>query len=374
MPKSKQLRRIVLLAILASPCIQPASAEEVIDPNTEELLSVLQNVSPGDEKIAEWSLAAQKLQNTFSDPMIAVTAMDGATPLGKNWLSGVASAIKSRSAVSDDRLMEFLRDSTHAAEARYLVFQWLTEGDEQLKKELLEQSLDDASPEIRFEAIEQAIERLDGQDLDKVREVLSYARHPDQVVALLDRLRDAGEEVDNADHFGFIKPWEVIGPFDNTDQASFNEVFAVEKELIGNSFAPDATHEGKNGRVGWKSVSGDSTEGVVNLAEAYDNEKAAVVYATTLFNADQDLAAQIRLGCINAAKVWLNGQLVMENEVYHAGMQIDQYIADVQLRPGPNRIVVKCLQNEQTESWAQRFQFQLRVCDATGLAIHSAAP
>ena len=57
------------------------------------------------------------------------------------------------------------------------------------------------------------------------------------------------------------------------------------------------------------------------------------------------------------------------NEVYHAGMSIDQYIGRAQLKTGENSIVLKVCQNEQTESWAQRWQFQLRVSDETGKAI-----
>ena len=37
-----------------------------------------------------------------------------------------------------------------------------------------------------------------------------------------------------------------------------------------------------------------------------------------------------------------------------------------------NTILVKVCQNEQTEEWAQRWQIQLRVCDATGTAVLSA--
>ena len=37
-----------------------------------------------------------------------------------------------------------------------------------------------------------------------------------------------------------------------------------------------------------------------------------------------------------------------------------------------NAILVKAGQNEQVEYWTVQWQFQLRVCDATGTAIHSA--
>jgi hypothetical protein len=42
------------------------------------------------------------------------------------------------------------------------------------------------------------------------------------------------------------------------------------------------------------------------------------------------------------------------------------------LRAGKNVILLKVCQNEQSEDWAQTWQFQFRVCDATGTAILSA--
>ena len=42
-------------------------------------------------------------------------------------------------------------------------------------------------------------------------------------------------------------------------------------------------------------------------------------------------------------------------------------------RPNPapkaNEILIKVCQNEQTENWAQSWMFQLRLCDATGVAV-----
>jgi hypothetical protein len=50
-------------------------------------------------------------------------------------------------------------------------------------------------------------------------------------------------------------------------------------------------------------------------------------------------------------------------------MRIDQYRAQAKLQPGTNRLLLKICQNEQTEDWAQRWSFQLRVCDSTGTAV-----
>jgi len=57
--------------------------------------------------------------------------------------------------------------------------------------------------------------------------------------------------------------------------------------------------------------------------------------------------------------------------VYHSGSQPDQFVNRVVLQPGRNVILVKVCQNEQTQDWAQRWDFQLRVCDETGGAVLS---
>ncbi len=99
--------------------------------------------------------------------------------------------------------------------------------------------------------------------------------------------------------------------------------------------------------------------------------KGAIVYAYTTFDTDSEREVEIRLGCINGNKVWVNGKLITSNHVYHANTSIDQYIAKANFRAGTNEILVKVAQNEQEESWAQRWQFQLRICDQYGTAILS---
>src|SRR5207253_3229283 len=80
---------------------------------------------------------------------------------------------------------------------------------------------------------------------------------------------------------------------------------------------------------------------------------------------------ELRIGTPNAYKMWLNGKLVSQANVYHANVKLDQYVSRAEMRPGQNVIVVKLCQNEQTEDWAADWKFQLRVCDATGTAILS---
>jgi hypothetical protein len=48
---------------------------------------------------------------------------------------------------------------------------------------------------------------------------------------------------------------------------------------------------------------------------------------------------------------------------------MDQHVGRGTLKAGRNEILVKVCQNEQTDSWAQQWSFQLRVTDALGGAV-----
>ena len=78
---------------------------------------------------------------------------------------------------------------------------------------------------------------------------------------------------------------------------------------------------------------------------------------------------EIRLGTPNGWKLWVNGKLVFAHEEYHQLTQMDQYRTPVLLQAGTNRILLKICQNEQTEDWAQDWEFQVRVCDSSGTAV-----
>jgi hypothetical protein len=99
--------------------------------------------------------------------------------------------------------------------------------------------------------------------------------------------------------------------------------------------------------------------------------KEVTGYAYSEFVAAKARPAELRLGCKNAWKVWLNGKLLFGRDEYHRGQRIDQYKMPVQLKEGKNTILVKLCQNEQKEKWTVEWEFQLRVCDPTGTAILS---
>jgi hypothetical protein len=114
--------------------------------------------------------------------------------------------------------------------------------------------------------------------------------------------------------------------------------------------------------------------GMVDFNKLVERHKGAILYAAKEFFADEPRPAQLRLGTYNASKVWLNDRLIDANEVYHGAGFLDQYNVDAELARGRNIILLKICQNEQTEGWAQTWQFQFRVCDKLGKAIHSKSP
>jgi hypothetical protein len=228
---------------------------------------------------------------------------------------------------------------------------------------------------LRYDAIARRLNEIEADEkrdvppdviVARYREVLGEARDLAQIKAIAEKLKSKGEEVDLARHFGFVMQWKVIGPFDNTKGLGFAAVYAPEKKI---DFA--VTVKAKADAIRWQNFSTTDPYGVVDLNRALGKYKGAVAYAAAEFTVDEARPAELRLGCINACKLWLNGELLLEREIYHTAMEIDQYIGKGTLKTGRNLILVKICQNEQTEDWAQNWQFQLRVCDSRGTAVLS---
>jgi hypothetical protein len=164
--------------------------------------------------------------------------------------------------------------------------------------------------------------------------------------------------------------WHVIGPFDNRKRAGFDTAFPPEDgvDLTAEYEGPEVK-AGEKSVAKWTPFTSSSQFGMVDFNKPVGMFKEVTGYAFTTFDSPEEREAELRLGCKNAWKVWCNGRLLFARDEYHRGAQIDQYRLPVKLKKGPNAILVKCCQNEQTETWTVEWEFQLRVCDATGTAI-----
>ena len=306
-----------------------------------------------------------------------LAAMDGANPLASNWLRAAVDTIASRAKdLPQMELMKFIANQKHDPRARRLAYELIKNVNPQLAAKLIPGLLNDPSVELRRDAVQRVIDQ--GADLKKTnkpdlaqkqyRIALDAARDIDQIKEITAALRALGQKVDLPRHFGFLMHWTVIGPFDNTDRAGFAKIFPPE-----NKVDLTATHDGKAGKVKWSQFVTANEYGMVDINKAYpgpgDGLKEVTAYAYTEYAAAAARTVELRLGCKNAWKIWHNGKLIFGRDEYHRGLRIDQYKLTINLAKGRNTLLVKLCQNEQQQDWTKEWQFQLRVCNATGTAL-----
>ena len=338
-----------------------------------------------------WKVLAAAPPGTLTE---ILAAMDGANPLAANWLRAAVDAVVARAGGAGklplEALERFLADAKHDPRARRLAFDLVKEADPARAEKLLDGMAEDPSVELRRDAVAKVIAAAKALEaagkkeeaLVAYRRAFDAARNVEQIQALAASIRDLGGTVDLTGHFGFLRNWRIIGPFDNTEGKGFAAVYPPETAID-----PAASLDGKEGKVAWQPVDSADEYGIVNVnlvypppappadAKAPEGEtkeglKGVVAYAVTEFDAAEARPAELRLGCKNAWKIWLNGEPVFEREEYHRGMEIDQYKMPIRLRKGPNTILVKICQDEQRRPWTTEWEFQLRVCDEVGTAIH----
>jgi hypothetical protein len=306
-------------------------------------------------------------------------AMDGANDFALNWLRSAIETVAQRDPAGVKAALgsveRFLRDRQHHPRARRLAFELMARADAAQAHALLPAFLNDPSNELRREAVQQLADSAaaKAKSGDKAaatagyQQALAAAREADQIEAIAKTLGELGDKVDLQKTFGWITRWKVIGPFDNAGGAGFEKAFAPE---LGIDYAAEA--DGLNGKVRWRDYESKSEYGLVDFNQPLTALKSVTGYAAAEFWSDSARPVELRLGCKNGWKVWLNGKPLFGRDEYHRGMEIDQYRLAAQLQPGKNVILVKCLQNEQTEDWTKEWEFQIRVTDAQGTPIASA--
>ncbi|MEZ6125337.1 MAG: hypothetical protein R3C49_19485 [Planctomycetaceae bacterium] len=340
-------------------------------------LQTLKSVGPNSSGAAAARDARDRLVRGGSKNLLPVlNAFQGSSPLAANWLrstfESIADAeIRAGQSLPKDELVAFVKTTTHSPAARRLAYEWLLKRSPELEQQLIPEMLLDPSPDFRRDAVAQLISTAKAAEGDAAvklyQQAMQGAVHEDQVTVIAKALRDSGNEVNIQKHFGFLSAWKVAGPFDNKDMKGFAIAYPPESNLD-----LSAEYEGQLGPVTWKELTTDDDYGIVDIAKSIENYKGSLMYAATTYISAADQEVELRLGTPNAWKLWVNGQLVFEREEYHRSSTMDQYKVPVTLKSGPNIILLKICQNEQDQPWAQRYQFQLRVCDRTGSAVSSA--
>lgn len=373
--KNNRLGRSVLCLLIATQV-----SIGVADP-LDDQIAVIQKVQGEGEGNVEAGKAWAKLVEADANALVRVLeAMDGSNPLAANWLRGAVETIASRTIEKGGKLPiaelgEYLLDRSHNPRARRLAFDLIARVSKETAEKLVPGMLNDPSVELRRDAVQRLIDQ--GGALVKaekkaeasilLRQALQAARDVKQVETIAKQLRGLDRPVDLPRHFGFLMNWKAIGPFDNTDRKGFAAAFPPEKgvDLKG-------TFEGKDEKVSWSDFGTKDEYGMVDVNQKYGELKGATAYLYTEFVSESDQPVELRLGCKNAWKIWLNGKFLFGRDEYHRGMRIDQYHVQGQMKKGHNTILIKLCQDEQTERWTKEWQVQIRVCDSTGTAILSA--
>ena len=354
-----------------------ASGAHAATVDLEPLLKALQSVGPKGAGNREAALAWQQVVRADADQLpVVLAAMDQAGPLGANWIRTAADTIAERLLRRDGQLpaaelQRFVNDTRHNPRARLVAYEWLVRVDPSARERLIPGMLNDASLELRREAVARLIDAAgelpEGDAAATYQRALSAARDHDQIKLLAGWLEKLGQAVDLPRHLGFIVRWKLIGPFDNTGEKGFDVAYPPER-----SVDPAAAYQGKHGAVGWIDYLSTDDYGQVDFNEALEEEKAVVGYATTEFICERGQEVEVRASSFTAIKFWVNGNLIAQHNTYHAGSQLDQFASRAVLEPGRNVILVKVCQNEQTQSWTRKWCFKLRVCDRQGGAVLSA--
>lgn len=364
-------------AALASFLLLALASQAAAAPLADALaaLRAVEKEGAGNEKAtAAWQ------QLAAADPAALpeiLAGMNGANPLAENWLRAAAGVLADKAAAAGktpvEGLRTFISDTKNSPAARVTAFDILQHAAPAEAEKMTPGLIEDPSSELRrhpvaklIEAGEEALAQ-DKKDaaLTAFQKAMAGARDEDQIKTLAKELKALGQPVNLPQHFGFLMSWKLIAPFSNVKREGFNTEFAPEKEI-----KLDATYPGKNDEVvKWVDFTSKDEYGKVDFNKPFTMLKEVTGYAYTEFESETERDAQIRLGCKNGWKVWLNGQLVFARDEYHRGAKLDQYKLPVKLKKGKNTLLVKCCQNEQTENWTVEWEFQLRICDATGTAI-----
>jgi len=359
-----------LAAILCLFVTSTASAANLAE--TQKLLNRIKAVAKEGDGNQDAQAAWKELVAQGGDALFpTLTALDDASPVAANWLRSAVNALVEKEKAAGkklpaDQLETYVKDAKHSPTSRRIAYEILVDIDPKTPERLLPGMLNDPSGEIRRDAVAAALkaaEKLEGEVAKKeYQRLFAVVRDQDQAEAIVKALDKFGMKPDVTTHFGIVTKWMLVGPFDSTKGAGFTKAYEPETKV---DLA--AKYRGKNNaEVTWKPHVATDPYGKVDLNKALEKHKDAVAYAYTVVESEKERPVEFRFGCICAIKVFVNGKELFAREEYHHGERFDQYVAKGTLKAGKNEILVKICQNNQTEQWAQAWQFQFRIADATG--------
>lgn len=183
-------------------------------------------------------------------------------------------------------------------------------------------------------ALLRAIAAAAGGEAPFSRSVVPFLARTDP--ARLARYRD---EIESLLPGSPVDAWRVVGFFPNPSRET----------LVAEAFGPEGEgggageFRGKDGEpVAWREADCDA-RGFLDLrrtAGPPDRAENAIAYAETFLRAPSDREALFALGSDDGCRVWVNGELLLEDRGRHAVSPF-AHVGRMPLRAGWNRVLVK---------------------------------
>jgi HEAT repeat protein len=151
----------------------------------------------------------------------------------------------------------------------------------------------------------------------------------------------------------YLTAWQIAGPYRQAGK-NFTELFDI-------AFPPETADAQK---ASWQDVSlsdNPKSPWAVDLLAAFGGTQE-VAYGRTAIHSDSEQTAWLVVSSDDGVKVWLNGEVVHENNTSHALTQAPAKIK-ITLKPGWNNLLLKVTQNNQ--GWG----FGARLTDADGAPL-----
>jgi hypothetical protein len=347
----------------------------------DNAIAILRKATPDNQAGA--AAAWRQVAAADSDQLPTLLAgMDGSTPVARNWLRSsidqvLESARKENKTLPYVELEAFVRERKHDPQARRFAYELIIEHDKKAADRFLPTMLDDPSPELRRDAVARLLEQGDKlresdkedkkqESLPTFQKALASARDISQINKAARALRDLGQKVDLPTHLGLVADWKLIGPFANPEDKGIDIVLPPEK-----AFEPAASYDGLKDKVKWKNHISSHEMGMIDLDANISKAADAIGYAFTEFTSDRDQDVDIRIGCYTAFKLWVNGALALVRSDAFTGAALDHYQVRVHLKKGTNTFLMKVSRAAPPPQVPNLWRFQLRVCNADGVAILS---
>jgi hypothetical protein len=371
-------RHACCLTLLLTTITLPVAADEGVSALLRQVRAVGPQGTGSPEARAAWDRLLARGPAVL--PAL-LEAMDTPDTVAANWLRTAFDRIaddavgKGGKGIDADALLRFSRDPRRQGRARRLALDLVERLRPGTREGLLRGWTGD--PEFRHDAIELALADLDrdraasrDRRVAALRRLFAATRDLPQSQAVAARLAALGVTVSVSDHFGFLRDWYVIGPFDARGMKGFKTVYPPEAKV---DLA--ATYQGKDRRVGWKRYHSPEAVGgthvaLVNLREPLGDAEDALGYAYTAIHSGEEREVELRGAADDNLSVWVNGERVFGFEEYRNGVRFDRHRFRVRLRKGVNRVLVKVCQAPADPAHPEpNWEFFLRVCDPTGKGL-----